>query len=135
MMPTILLTGRDGQLGFELRRTLAPLARVVAVDIDNVDFCDLEAVRRLVRQHEVEVIVNAAAYTAVDRAENDRDIARRINGEVPGVLAEELKRRGGKLFVHYSTDYVFSGTATAPYSEDDAPEPVNAYGESKLYGE
>jgi dTDP-4-dehydrorhamnose reductase len=135
MTPTILLTGRDGQLGFELRRTLAPLARVIAVDIDNLDFCDLDAVRRLVRDREPGIIVNAAAYTAVDLAESERETAHRVNGEVPGVLAEELKRRGGKLFVHYSTDYVFNGKATAPYSEDDAPEPINAYGESKLCGE
>ena len=135
MTPTILITGRDGQLGFELRRTLAPLARVVAVDIDNVDFSDLDAVRRLVRDSAADIIVNAAAYTAVDRAETERELAHRINGDVPGVLAAELKKRGGRLMVHYSTDYVFSGTATTPYTEDETPQPVNAYGESKLSGE
>ncbi len=135
MTPTILITGRDGQLGFELRRTLAPLARVVAVDIDNVDFSDLDAVRRLVVDSSADVIVNAAAYTAVDRAETERDLAHRINGDIPGVLAAELKKQGGRLMVHYSTDYVFSGTATRPYTEDETPQPVNAYGESKLSGE
>lgn len=135
MTPTILVTGRDGQLGFELRRTLAATARVIAVDIDNVDFADLDAVRRLVRDRQPDVIVNAAAYTAVDRAETEREAARIVNGDVPGVLAEELHRLGGKLMVHYSTDYVFQGAATKPYSEDDRTDPVNAYGETKLAGE
>ncbi len=135
MTPTVLITGRDGQLGFELRRTLSPVARVVAVDIDNVDFSDLDAVRQLVRNSGADIIVNAAAYTAVDRAESERDMAQRINGDVPGVLAEELRQRAGKLFVHYSTDYVFQGSATRPYTEDDGPEPINAYGETKLSGE
>ncbi len=134
-LPTVLITGRDGQLGFELRRTLAPLARVIAVDIDNVDFGDLEAVRRMVQDTAPDIIVNAAAYTAVDGAETQPDVAHKVNGEVPGVLAEELKHRGGKVIVHYSTDYVFNGRATRPYTEDDEPDPVNAYGESKLAGE
>jgi dTDP-4-dehydrorhamnose reductase len=135
MMPTVLVTGRDGQLGFELRRTLAPLGRMVAVDIDDINFCDLDAVRRLVRELHPDVIANAAAYTAVDRAETERAVAQTLNGDVPGVLAEEFSRYGGKLIIHYSTDYVFDGSATKPYSEDDSPNPVNAYGESKLAGE
>ena len=135
MMPTILITGRDGQLGFELRRTLAPLGQVVAIDIDDVDFSNLEAVRAAVRNSGADIVVNAAAYTAVDRAESERDAAQRINGEVPGVMAGELGKRGGKLFVHYSTDYVFNGTADSPYQEDDTPDPINAYGETKLSGE
>lgn len=135
MTPTVLITGRDGQLGFELRRTLSPVARVVAVDIDNVDFGDLDAVRQLVRNSGADIIVNAAAYTAVDRAESERDTAQRINGDVPGVLAEELQQRGGKLIVHYSTDYVFRGTATTPYTEDEIPDPINVYGETKRSGE
>ena len=135
MTPSILITGRDGQLGFELRRTLSPLARIIAVDIDDVDFCNLDAVRQLVRKTGADIIVNAAAYTAVDQAERDRDTAERINGDVPGVLAEELKRRGGKLIVHYSTDYVFNGAGAQPYMEEDSPDPINAYGETKLAGE
>ncbi len=135
MMPTFLITGRDGQLGFELRRTLAPLGKIVAVDIDNVNFSDLNAVRQLVRDTHPDIIVNAAAYTAVDKAETERSIAQVVNGDVPGVLGEELKRLGGKLIVHYSTDYVFDGTAQQPYTEEDATRPVNAYGESKLAGE
>ncbi len=135
MTPTVLITGRDGQLGFELRRTLAPLARVTAVDVDDVDLCDLDAVRRLVQETKPTIIVNAAAFTAVDAAETQREIANKINAEVPGVLAEELTRVGGKLIVHYSTDYVFDGSAAKPYTEHDSTSPINAYGESKLAGE
>ena len=135
MIPKILVTGRDGQLGFELRRTLAPLGQVVAVDIDNIDFRDLDAVRRYVRELRPDVIVNAAAYTAVDRAETERETAHILNAEVPSVLAEELHANGGNLIIHYSTDYVFNGRATGPYSEDDPPDPVNVYGKTKLAGE
>ncbi len=134
-MPTILITGRDGQLGFELRRTLAPLGDLVAVDIDTVNFCDVDAVRRLVQATRPDIIVNAAAYTAVDRAETERDVAHIVNGVVPGVLAETLKRESGRLIVHYSTDYVFDGTGAEAYTEDDAPNPINVYGETKLAGE
>ncbi|HET7186070.1 MAG TPA: dTDP-4-dehydrorhamnose reductase [Terriglobales bacterium] len=135
MIPTVLITGRDGQLGFELRRTLSPVSNIIAVDIDTVDLGDLDAVRKLVRDTRPTVIVNAAAYTAVDRAESERDIAHTLNGEVPGVLAEELKRVEGKLIVHYSTDYVFDGTATRPYTEDRDPSPISVYGQTKLAGE
>lgn len=135
MRPTFLVTGREGQLGFELRRTLAPLGRVVAIDVDDLDLCDLEAVRKYVRDLRPDLIVNAAAYTAVDRAETERELANTINATVPGVLTEEIGRLGGKGIVHYSTDYVFSGTATSPYTEEDPTAPVNAYGETKLAGE
>jgi dTDP-4-dehydrorhamnose reductase len=135
MTPTVLITGRDGQLGFELQRTLSPVSNVIAVGTDIVDLRDLNAVRKLVRDTRPTVIVNAAAYTAVDRAESERDIAQTVNGEVPGVLAEELTRVGGKLIVHYSTDYVFDGTATQPYTEDRDPSPISVYGQTKLAGE
>lgn len=135
MIPRVLITGRDGQLGFELRRTLSPLANITAVDIDNVDLRDLAAVRQLVRTHRPDIIVNAAAYTAVDRAETERELAHTINAEVPKVLAEELNHLGGRLIVHYSTDYVFDGAASRPYLETDSPNPTNVYGESKLAGE
>ena len=135
MTPTILVTGREGQLGFELRRTLAPLGRIIAVDVDNIDFSDLDAVRRYVRDLRPNIIANAAAYTAVDRAETERATAQSLNADVPGVLAEELRRYGGQLIVHSSTDYVFNGNGTKPYLEEDLPDPVNAYGESKLAGE
>jgi dTDP-4-dehydrorhamnose reductase len=135
MMPTILVTGRDGQLGYELRRTVAPLGRVVAIDVDNLNLCDIEAVRAFVRELRPDIIVNAAAYTAVDRAETEVELANTINGVIPGVLAEEMKKVGGKGIVHYSTDYVFAGDGERPRTEEDATSPVNAYGASKLAGE
>lgn len=135
MMPTFLVTGREGQLGFELRRTLAPIGRVVAIDVDNLNLCDLDAVRAYVRELKPDFVVNAAAYTAVDRAETDRQLADTLNGVVPGVLAEEVKRLGGKGIIHYSTDYVFDGTGSRPYTEEDPTNPVNYYGVTKLAGE
>ncbi len=100
MRPTFLVTGRDGQLGFELRRTLAPLGRVVAIDVDNLNLCDIDAVRAYVRELRPDLILNAAAYTAVDRAETERDLANTINGAIPGVLAEEIKKLSGKGIIH-----------------------------------
>jgi dTDP-4-dehydrorhamnose reductase len=130
----ILLTGRGGQLGWELERALAPLGEVTATDRAALDLADPEAIRRALRAARPEVIVNAAAYTAVDRAESEPELAMRVNGAAPGELAEEAKRLGA-LLVHYSTDYVFDGAKRAPYAEDDAPQPLNVYGRSKLAGE
>jgi len=130
----ILLTGRNGQVGWELSRLLAPLGEVVALDRAALDLADPAAIRRTVRELRPEVIVNAAAYTAVDRAESEPEIARRINGVAPGVFAEEARSLGA-LLVHYSSDYVFDGEKSAPYREDDPPNPGNAYGRSKLEGE
>ncbi len=130
----ILLTGRDGQVGWELERVLPALGEVIATDRGTLDLAELDATRRTVRDTRADVIVNAAAYTAVDKAELEPALAMRINAEAPGVLAEEAKRSGA-LLVHYSTDYVFSGEKPAPYVESDAPNPVNAYGRSKLAGE
>lgn len=130
----ILLTGRDGQVGWELERMLAPLGEIVATGRAQLDLADPDAIRRVVREAKPQVIVNAAAYTAVDKAESEPDLAMRINGDAPGVLAEEAKRLGG-LLVHYSTDYVFDGEKGAPYTEDDQPNPINVYGASKLKGE
>jgi dTDP-4-dehydrorhamnose reductase len=131
---TILLTGVNGQVGFELARSLQGLGRVVAVDRSRLDLGDLDQVRRVVREVKPSLIVNPAAYTAVDKAETDVDAAMRANGEAPGVLAEEAKRLGAAL-VHYSTDYVFDGTKEGAYVEDDAVNPQNVYGRSKLAGE
>ncbi|WP_250452133.1 dTDP-4-dehydrorhamnose reductase [Caballeronia sp. ATUFL_M2_KS44] len=131
---TILLTGVNGQVGFELARTLQGLGRVVAVDRSRLDLGDLDQVRRVVREVKPALIVNPAAYTAVDKAESDVEAAMRANGEAPGVLAEEAKRLGAAL-VHYSTDYVFDGTKESAYVEDDAVNPQNIYGKSKLAGE
>jgi dTDP-4-dehydrorhamnose reductase len=131
---TILLTGKNGQLGFELQRTLAPLGDVVAVDVQDVDLADATATRDLVRRVRPGLIANAAAYTAVDRAEDEPDLARAINAVAPGVLAEEAERLGATM-VHFSTDYVFDGAKGAPYVETDTPAPVNVYGATKLAGD
>jgi dTDP-4-dehydrorhamnose reductase len=131
---TILLTGANGQVGFELARALQGLGRVVALDRSALDLADLPKVRETVRAIRPSLIVNPAAYTAVDKAETDADAAMRINAEAPRVLAEEAARAGAAL-VHYSTDYVFDGRGIAEYSEDDEPNPQNAYGRSKLAGE
>jgi len=132
--PTILLTGVNGQVGFELARTLQGLGKVVALERSALDLADLEQVRRVVREVKPGLIVNPAAHTAVDKAETDIDAVMRPNAEAPGVLAEEAKRLGAAL-VHYSTDYVFDGTKAGAYVETDAVNPQNVYGKSKLAGE
>jgi dTDP-4-dehydrorhamnose reductase len=131
---TILLTGVNGQVGFELARSLQGLGKVVALDRSELDLGDLDQVRRVVREVKPGLIVNPAAHTAVDKAETDVEAAMRLNAEAPGVLAEEAKRLGAAL-VHYSTDYVFDGTKDGAYVESDAVNPQNVYGKSKLAGE
>ena len=131
---TILLLGKDGQVGWQLQRSLAPHGRVVACGRAECDLGDLDQLRTVVRQVSPTVIVNATAYTAVDRAESEPELALRINAEAPGVLAEEAARKGA-LLVHYSTDYVFDGNKATPYVESDAPAPQSVYGRSKLAGE
>ncbi len=130
----ILLIGKNGQVGWELRRTLAPLAEVVAVDYPEINFTDVPALRQLVAGTRPSVVVNAAAYTAVDKAETETELCRQVNAVAPGVLAEEAKKLGA-LMVHYSTDYIFDGTKTSPYVETDAPNPLGAYGRTKLEGD
>ncbi len=130
----ILLLGKNGQVGWELRRTLAPLAEVVAVDYPEVNFADTPALRQLVAGLRPDVVVNAAAYTAVDKAETESELCRQINAVAPGVLAGEAKKLGA-LMVHYSTDYIFDGTKSSPYAETDTPNPLSAYGRSKLEGD
>jgi len=130
----ILLTGRDGQVGWELERSLAPLGEIIATDRARLDLADADAIRRAVREAKPGIVVNAAAYTAVDKAEAEPEIATRINCVAPGVLAEEVKRLGA-LLIHYSTDYVFDGAQRTPWLESDAPHPINVYGRSKLEGE
>ncbi|CAH2913821.1 MAG: dTDP-4-dehydrorhamnose reductase (EC [uncultured Paraburkholderia sp.] len=132
--PTILLTGVNGQVGFELARNLQGLGTIAAPRRDELDLFDLDEVRRVVRALKPALIVNPAAYTAVDKAETDVDAAMRLNAEAPAVLAEEAKRIGAAL-VHYSTDYVFDGTKEGAYVESDAVNPINVYGRSKLAGE
>jgi dTDP-4-dehydrorhamnose reductase len=130
----LLLTGAAGQVGWELRRTLAPLGTVVALRRADVDLADAGALRAALRAHRPSAIVNAAAYTAVDRAESEPTLAFAVNAVAPGVLAEEAARLGVPL-VHYSTDYVFDGTKGAPYTEEDPVAPLGAYGEGKLAGD
>ena len=130
----ILLMGKNGQVGWELRRTLAPLADVVALDYPEINFTDAPALRQFVAGMRPDVVVNAAAYTAVDKAETETELCRQINAVAPGILAEEAKKLGA-LMVHYSTDYIFDGTKTSPYVEIDAPNPLGAYGRSKLEGD
>ena len=130
----ILLTGRNGQVGFELQRALAPLGQVHAVDSGDCNLADADALRALVRQLQPQVIVNPAAYTAVDRAESDQSQAMAVNAVAPGVLGEEAERLGASV-IHYSTDYVFDGSKATPYVESDATAPLGAYGRSKLDGE
>jgi dTDP-4-dehydrorhamnose reductase len=134
MDSTILVTGVNGQVGYELLRSLQGLGRVVGLDRAALDLDSPDAIRRVVREVKPTIIVNPAAYTAVDKAESDVDAAMRANGEAPGVLAEEAKRLGAAL-VHYSTDYVFDGTKEGAYVEDDAVNPQNVYGKGKLAGE
>jgi dTDP-4-dehydrorhamnose reductase len=132
--PTILVTGARGQVGCEVAAALAPTTRVIAVDRETLDLTDADAIARVVRATGPAFIVNAAAYTAVDRAESERELAFAVNGAAVGILAEEAKRARA-LLIHYSTDYVFDGRRSAPYGEDDATGPLNVYGESKLQGE
>jgi dTDP-4-dehydrorhamnose reductase len=132
--PVILLFGKNGQVGFELQRALSPFGLVHAFDRQGCDLTQLSQVREIVRQLRPDIIVNASAYTAVDKAESEPQIAYLINATVPSVLAEEAASIGA-LLVHYSTDYVFDGTQPGWYVEDDIPNPQSVYGTSKLAGE
>ena len=138
----ILLLGTDGQVGWELQRSLAPLGELLVMGLDRAtnpgglsgDFTQLDALAETVRTVRPDVIVNAAAHTAVDKAESEPDFARLLNALAPGVLADEAQRLGAWL-VHYSTDYVFDGSGTEPWKEDDATGPLSVYGRTKLEGE
>ena len=130
----ILLFGKNGQVGWELNRSLQPLGKVVALGRDDADFSRPESLRKIVQKINPDVIVNAVAYTSVDTAEEEEGMATVINGAAPSVLAEESQKLNA-LLIHYSTDYVFDGTKTTPYTEEDMPNPINAYGRSKLVGE
>lgn len=132
--PRILLTGRDGQLGSELCATLGPIGSVVATNRAELDLADPSAIRRAVADAKPALIVNAAAYTAVDRAESEPELARAINAIAPGVLAESGKAVGAAI-LHISTDYVFDGTGSTPYAPDAPTSPINVYGQTKREGE
>lgn len=133
-MRTVLLTGKNGQVGWELQRTLAPLGKVIALDRTELDLANPEAIRQAVRSIRPDIIVNPAAYTAVDKAESEAELAHAINAAAPGVFAEEAKALGAWL-VHYSTDYVFDGAKQGAYAESDAANPQSTYGKTKLAGE
>ena len=134
----ILLLGKNGQVGWELQRSLAPLGELIALDRHSPDLCGdlakLQGLADTVRAVRPDVIVNAAAHTAVDKAESEPELARMLNALAPGVLAQEAAKIGA-LLVHYSTDYVFDGSGTRPWTETDTPAPLSVYGQTKLEGE
>ncbi len=130
----ILLFGKNGQVGWELNQSLQPLGKVIALGREDADFSAPESLRVIVQKIKPDVIVNAVAYTAVDKAESEAELAGTINGLAPGVLAEEAAKLRA-LLIHYSTDYVFDGTKKSPYVETDKPNPINVYGKTKLAGE
>jgi dTDP-4-dehydrorhamnose reductase len=132
--PRLLLSGATGQIGFELAKLLPAHGEVSALDRASLDLGDPDAIVETVRRLRPNIIVNAAAYTAVDRAETDADRAFAINARAPAVLAEEAKRIGA-VMIQYSTDYVFDGSSATPYREDAPAQPLNVYGRSKLEGE
>lgn len=137
--PKLLLIGANGQVGWELRRTLACLGEVIAASLEGeygpaIDLMDAQALARLIRETQADALINAAAYTAVDRAETERQAAWRINAEAVGEMGALLAPRRVPI-IHYSTDYVFSGRLGRPYTEADDPDPINVYGETKLAGE
>ena len=130
----VLLTGANGQVGWELRRSLSSIGDVLAMNRPACDLSRPQDLRDIIRNAKPAIIVNAAAYTAVDKAEKEEELATLVNGTAVGAMAEEARRLGA-LLIHYSTDYVFDGTKNSAYTEDDPPNPINAYGRSKLAGE
>ena len=134
----ILLLGKNGQLGWELQRGLAPLGELIALASNSTDYCgdlsQLTDLTKTVRQIRPDVIVNAAAHTAVDKAESEPELAHTVNAQAPNLLAQEAAKLGA-LLVHYSTDYVFDGSGETPWLESDTPAPLNVYGQTKLEGE
>lgn len=134
MKRTILLTGKNGQVGWEIERTLSTLGQVVALDQQDMDLADPDSISKVIRAIKPDLIVNPAAYTAVDKAEAEPELALAINGAAPGIMAEEAKRLGAAL-IHFSTDYVFDGAGKTAYIEHDTPNPKSVYGSSKLEGE
>ena len=134
MTGPILITGKNGQVGFELHRVLKDAGPTIALDRDAMDLSQPDSLRRTIADLRPGIIINAAAYTAVDLAEEEPDYAQMVNGNAPGIMAEEAKKLGA-LLIHYSTDYVFDGSKRAPYVETDQPNPINTYGMTKLIGE
>lgn len=133
-MTRILLTGTAGQLGSELQHTLVSLGDVIGVDRQGLDLTQPDKIRQIIGEFKPDVIVNAAAYTAVDKAETETELANAINGKAPTIMAEAAQQLGAAL-IHVSTDYIFDGKKNTPYTEEDQPDPINVYGQSKLLGE
>jgi dTDP-4-dehydrorhamnose reductase len=133
-MPSVLLIGKNGQVGAELLSLLPHFGELTSLDREELDLCDSDKIRRVVRHIRPQIIVNAAAYTAVDKAETESGIAHAVNADAPGILAQEAHKIGAVL-VHYSTDYIFDGSKQQPYSETDSTNPLSIYGKSKLAGE
>ena len=130
----ILLLGKNGQVGWELKHNLTPFGELIAIDQPELDLTDFDRIRQIVQEIKPELVINAAAYTAVDQAESEPELAMVVNGIAPGVLAEEVAMLGAGL-IHFSTDYVFDGLKREPYTEEDMPNPINVYGETKLAGD
>lgn len=130
----ILLLGKNGQIGHELNKSISVIGQALAIGSSECDLTDEKKVRRLIRKFSPNIIINAAAYTSVDKAEEEPEVAMLINGQAPQILAEEAKNLDA-LLVHYSTDYVFDGTKEGSYTEDDSPNPINTYGKTKLAGD
>src|SRR3569833_4683239 len=133
-IPRILLAGKDGQLGFELQRSLAVLGAVSAIGRRDCDLTQPEQIRQVLQKLQPDIIVNAAAYTAVDKAESDQQQAYAVNAQAPQSYAAEAKKCG-ELLVHFSTEYVFDGSKLGVFLDTDAPNPLSVYGQSKLAGE
>lgn len=133
-MTKILLTGKTGQLGQELEPLLTQIGETIALSKEDLDLSNPDQIRDCVSKHQPNIIINAGAYTAVDKAESESELAHAVNGEAPTILAESAEKIGARLF-HVSTDYVFSGTKNKPYTEEDEPDPLGVYGQSKLAGE
>ncbi len=133
-MLRILLIGRHGKVGWELERALAPLGYLAAYDRPDFDLARADDIHAAMERERPHVVINAAAYTAVDRAEEQPEMARAVNGVAPGILAEEAARLGAAI-IHYSSDYVFDGAKSVPYTEEDSPRPLGVYGQTKLEGE
>ena len=133
-MMRIVLFGKNGQVGWELQRILPFLGQAIALDYEDLDLSNLKVLQTRLDELKPDLIVNASAYTAVDRAESEPELAMKVNGQAPGVMAEAA-RKSGAMLVHYSTDYVFDGSKGSPYVETDTPNPINEYGRSKLAGE
>lgn len=137
--PEILLIGADGQVGWELQRTLAPLGNLTRATLNGrweraLNLASAESIASVLRETQPDIVINAAAYTAVDKAETEYELAQSINGDAPGLLGRLLAERRVPV-LHYSTDFVFSGQSDQPYREEDEPSPLNSYGATKLDGE